>query len=469
MTSFEINNELLACATYLDGRGALPVKSLEPPIREASVASESCPFKTIDEEILFNDMIASFLNIREKGHVIAVAGGFRSSKAEQRQYRIVGASNAGINGVHKRSEEYNKHCNVLAQACTTFISDNKDVDRVLVAALNICHAEVASSLKAVNTDENFAVSSTSSMRAAAERDLSLESKFRHAVTALEAEGCLEKWKNLGSQKQIDIAILYKQVLDAASELWDNFEVSSFTHEFKKHAKPVRKFNNIAKGLDLLRRFPSNTNLDFYWPQSSNIGSDSFICQSADAPWGTVIEGMINRSDPGDYKLLESKWRHRIGNENWAKRILHGDCKLHCEIYLALYILFADSDVMFHSFRAAAEGKHVFAIGATKASCIACWDILHNLSRQDSPTEPIYICQTRASHRKMYATWGVPRSDTTLPPSLQAATEQRQTQMLDSLNLALSWSHRKFEQRVIDLMLAKEETSGGHSDTATLSD
>ena len=465
------NNELLACAMYLEGRGALPVESLESPVREASAVCESSPFKTTDEELLFNDMFASFLNTRERGHVIAVAGGFRSSKAKN-QYRIIAASNAGKNGVHERSDPYNGLCSALAQDCTMFVSGNNTVHGVLVAALNICHAEVASSLKAVNTDNDFTVPSTPNIDATGEWDLWLQGEFRPAVAALEADRCLEAWNDLPSQKKIDVATQYSQVLDAASELWENIGGFSFTDGFKKHAKPVRKFNNIAKGLGLLRRFPSNTNFDFYWPQDSiSGGSDHFICQSVHTEttlWKTVIEGLINRTDPGDHTLLESKWRRAIG-EDWEKPILHTDCKLHCEIYLALYILFLDSNVMFHSFRVAEEGKQVFAIGATKASCIACWDILLKLSRQDYLTNTIYICRTRRSHGKAYAAWGIPHSAGTLPPSLDVATEQKRTQMLDSLNLSLSWSRQTFEQRVIDLILDNQQTSDGHSDTAILSD
>jgi hypothetical protein len=157
-----------------------------------------------------------------------------------------------------------------------FVWGLDNMHKILAAALDICHAKVARSLKAVNTDEFFIVPSTLTTNGVNEWNLRRQRKFLLAVAALEAEDYLERWEELETQKKIRVASLYSRVLDAASELWDNLAHFGFTHGSKKHAKPVRKFSNIAKGLGLLRRLPRITNFEFYWPQDSFEGDD-FIC------------------------------------------------------------------------------------------------------------------------------------------------------------------------------------------------
>ena len=205
------------------------------------------------------------------------------------------------------------------------------------------------------------------------------------------------------------------------------------------------FSNIAKGLRLLRRFPPGTCVVFDWPQGLT-NRDRFKCRLGNAetaPWKTVIEGIINESATHSRKLRK-KWQAAIEEPEWGNTVRHNECQIHCEVYLALYILFSSSKVKFCSF--SIEREQFVPIGCSKASCIACWDILPELSRKDSSGD--LMCRTRGSHGKCYETWGLTPQIERLPPSLaQGITGPRRTQMVESLNLALRGSHQKFKERV----------------------
>jgi OTT_1508-like deaminase len=412
------NDELLSFAKYLDGRGALPVKPLETLVKHAPahMVRKSYPLERAAEAILLHDMFASFLSTRNPGSVIAVAGGFGTDG----QYHVVGAGNAGRDGVHYRPSD--ALCNALAQACTGFISGNTesptphDMSGVLVASLDICHTKVKSRLEAVNTDEYFIARYTSTLDKSSSGP---HVKYCSVVVAL--KGHLGRWEKLESQEKSEVAICYGQLLGAASELWDKIKATSTQFKHDMHTKLICKFNKIAKGLYVLHKFPRSTCITFDWPQGPQ-GSDPFM------PLAKM------------------------------------DCRLHCEIYLALHILFSDSDVTFDSFLIT-EGKKVFIIGCSKASCIACWDILLKLTRQDPSDDLTLMCRTRCSHGKCYGTWGPPRKEK-LPLSLQAILNQ--AQMSNSLNVALRYSHQEFEQRV-RYVRSGGRISPGHSDTATLGD
>ena len=389
------NSKPFLCVKYLIGDVVLPAMPLKTSSQHfcALAVKKKSPLKTAREAILLNDMFAFFLS---NGNTIAVSGGFGAGG----WYHIVGAGNTGREGVCRPSDEL---CGVLAQACTKFIlgstrpPDPDDMSGVLVAALDICSAEAAHRLKPINMGADLAEQS----------ELLPHKVFQLDVTSL--KGKLKEWKRLGPGEKVKVATLYGQYLQDASELWGKIKDLKYV-QLDPHQKSSREFicefNSIAEGLRLLRRFPRGTRVVFDWPQGPTNG------------------------DP-----------FRIRERQWAS------CRLHCEIYLALYILCSNSRVHFHSFLLE-ERKQFFTIGGSKASCLACWDILGVLSRQDSPSHPVYTCQTRGSHGKSYPRWGLTSCLKTLPSSLvQATTGLRQTQMIESLNIALASSRHKFERRV----------------------
>lgn len=397
MTHFEKqeNNKPFLCVKDLTGNVVLPVTPLKTSSNHlcALAVRKKSPLKTAREAILFNDMFAFFLS---NGNVIAVSGGFGADSL----YHIVGAGNTDRKGVSRPSDEL---CGVLAQACTKFIMgstiapDHNDMSGVLVAALDICSAQVAHQLKPINMGANLTEQS----------ELLPHEDFQLDMMSLKVK--LKEWKRLEPGEKVKVATQYGQYLQHASELWGKINDLKYI-QLEPHQKSIyefiREFNNIAEGLRLLRRFPRSTRVVFDWPQGPTNG------------------------DP-----------FRIRERQWA------NCQLHCEIYLALYILFSNSCVHFHLFLLE-ERKRFFTIGCSKASCLACWDILVVLSRQDSPNHPVYTCQTRGSHGKSYPRWGLTSCLETLPSSLVQATKgPRQTQMVKSLNLALASSHHKFERRV----------------------
>jgi hypothetical protein len=446
MTSFtdRENDELLSYVKYLTGCRVMPIESLETSITElwAPAVCKESPLKTAEEAILLNDMFASFLCSGKSGYVIAVSGGFGSDNV----YHIVGAGNTGKKGVRRPSD---KLCAVLARACTKYILslNPNDMSAIHVASLDICHAEVARRLTAISSGAKSS-KPTSDRGMRDEWELRLHNRFPLGIAALKRN--LKKWNKLKSQEKTKVATQYGQLLEVASEVWDKIKVSRAT----QFTRQVYELNTIAKGLRLLRKFPCGTRVVFDWPQGRTNGDHS-KCQPSSAKtslWKTVIEDVINKVAIRDHELLRRKWKEAIGGTQWEKAILHTHCQLHCEIYLALHILFSKSSVRFHSFLVE-ERKQIFAIGCSKESCIGCWDILLGLFRQDSPSHPIYMCRTRRSHGKCYATWGLTPHVETLPPSLRhAVTGPEQAQMLKSLNDALKCSHQKFNQRATLEML-----------------
>ena len=430
------NDELLSFVKYLKAHGVTPIEPLKTSIEELHSPDlrTKCPLKVAAEAISLYNMFASFLSCGKHGYVIAVTGGFGADG----WYHIVGAGNAGRKGVRRPSDEL---CAGLAQACTKFISSNAkplnpdNMSGVLVAALDICHAEVARRLKTIDMDAFFTTHTA---------------QIARTLQTLVSDN-LERWKELGSGEKTTIATLYGRCLEFASYLWERIKDSENT-QFRPHKNNIREFNNIAKGLYLLHRFPRGTRVVFDWPQGP-INGDRFKCQPANAKavlWQTVIEDFIKESARSDKKLqkkMRTKWKEAIGESQWVKAIPHTTCQLHCEIYLALHVLFSKSNVRFHSFLVE-EGKRVFPIGCSKTSCIACWDILLELSRQDSWNHPLYICRTLNSHGKCYPTWGLTPHVESLPPSLlQSVTGPKRQQMLKSLNHALRSTHQRFKQRV----------------------
>ena len=409
MTNFENqdNDELLSCVKCLTGGAELSVEPLELSSKElcAPAVRKKCPLKTTRQAILLNGMFAFFLS-RKPDCVIAVSGGFGADC----WYHLVCAGNAGRKGVRRPSDEL---CGVLARACTKFISgstsppDPYDMSKVLVAALDICNEGVVHQLKPINTGENFTEQSAPYMCRLQAQGFPPNREFHLDMMFL--KGQLKRWKKLEPEEKAMVATRYGNYLQLASKLWDT--VKGFQYDqLEPHQKSIREFihefNNIAEGLRLLRGFTRGTRVVFDWPQGPTNG------------------------DP--FRIR----KHRGVN-----------CQLHCEIYLALYILFSNSCVKFHSFLVE-ERKRIFTIGCSKASCPPCWDILRVLSRQDSPNHPVYTCRTRGSHSKPYVAWGLTSQLETLPSSLvQVTTDQGQTQMVESLNLAFGSSHYKFEQCV----------------------
>ena len=434
------NDELRSFIKMLTGRSVVPIEPLETSIEKLQFPADrkKCPLKTAGEAILLNDMFASFLS-GKPNHVIAVSGGFGPGG----QYYVVGAGNTGKKGVRRPSDELST---ALARACKEFtLGSTKslnpdDMSAILVASLDICHAEVARRLKVITP----AVSNTGSLN---KRRLQPYTDFPSDAAALKDN--LERWKELESQKKTEVATSYGQILKIASEQWDKIKDSGPV-QYDRELKSIYDLNTIAKGLQLLRRFPRGTQVVFDWPQGP-VNGDRFGCQPIKAQsWQTMIEDLISKSIIGDHELRKKMlrmWKEAIGENQCVKAIQHTSCQLHCEIYLALYILFSDSDVRFHSFLVE-EKKRLFAVGCSKESCVGCWDILRGLFRQDSRNQPQYVCRTRRSRGYCYETWCLTPDLKTLPPSLrQTVTGPRQTQMLKCLNNALNYSHQEFKQRV----------------------
>jgi len=452
MTTFtdRENEELLSYVKYLAGCRVVPIEPLETSIKELQVPAvrKKSPLKTGTEAILLNDMFASFLSSGESGYVIAVSGGFGADD----MYHIVGAGNTGKKGVLRPSDEL---CTALGRACNEFILGSTvplnpdNISAILVASLDICHAEVARRLIRISAGAAFMTQASSNTGTLDEWGLQLQSKFLSLVAAL--RDTLKRWKGLESREKTEVATSYGRLLTFVSELWDRIKDFGSIQSHRE-LTPFDEFNTIMKGLQLLRRFPRGTRVVFDWPQGP-INGDRILCQPA--TWQTVVEDLINKVTIGNRELrieMQRMWKESVGETQWRTTILHADSQLHCEVYLALYILFSGSNVRFHSFRV--EGKkRVFTIGCSKGSCIACWDILLGLFRQDTRNHPKYMCRTRRSSGKCYATWGLTRHVETLPPSLrQAVTGLERTQMLKSLNGALKFSHQNFAQRVVSEML-----------------
>jgi len=442
------NDELLSYNKYLKECRVVPVDPLEIEL-QAPVDCMTCPLRTAAEAILLNDMFASFLSSGESGYVIAVSGGFGPGN----MYHIVGAGNTGQRGVRRPSDEL---CTALERACNGFIFGSTmplnpdNMSPILVASLDICHAQVAHRLTQINP----VWLNTSMLHG---QGLQVYSTFHWAVAALMND--LERWKGLEPQEKTEVATSYARLLIFTCELWDGIKDFGSIQSHRE-LRPFYELNTIMKGLQLLRRFPRNTRVVFDWPQGP-INGDPSRCQPTNANtalWRTVIEDfIISESAIGDHELkikMGRKWKAAVGETQWETPIRHTDCQLHCEIYLALYILFSESNVRFHSFLIE-EGTRMFAIGCSKASCLGCWDMLLGLFRQDSFNHPTYMCRTRRSSGKCYATWGLTPHVGTLPPSLcQAVTGPRQTQMLNALNDALKYTHQGFKQRVVSEMLRK---------------
>ena len=390
-------DELLLFVKALTGCSVVPVEPLKTSIEKLQFPVDhiQCPLKTAGEAIILNDMLASFLSSGMSGHVIAVSGGF----GPDGHYHVVGAGNSGLKGVRRPSDEL---CATLAWACSDFILGSTiplnpgDMVAILIASLNICHAEVARRLKPMTP----AASSTGTLD---KQGWQSYSNFVSDATVLQY--FLERWKGLEYQKKIEVATRYGQLLKDASELWDKLK-HFVSIQCDHDVKVIYDLNTIAEGLQLLRRFPRGTRVVIEWPQGP-VDGDLVRCQS----------------------------------------FRHTGCQLHCEIYLALYILFSESDIQFHSFKVE-ENIRMFTIGCSKESCVGCWDILLGLVRQESHNDPQYVCRTRRSHGKCYDTWCLTPHFNALPPSLhQTVTGPRQIQLLQSLNGALKDSHQKFRQRV----------------------
>lgn len=456
MTSFTDgkNDELLAFQKYLTDHPVLPVQSLKTSLKIlcAPAIHKKSPLKTAEEAISVHDMFAFFLSSGEPGYVIAVSGGFVADGS----YHIVGAGNAGRKGVRRPSKGL---CDALAGACTNFISastnppDPDDISGVLVAALNICSAEVARRLKPVNKGKNPDPTTqyASYIRLLQRLGLPHHEAFCAGVAVLREH--LKWWKELQPVEKAMVATLYGLCLETAYDLCD--KIKDFeSAQLEPHEGFIREFSNIAKGLRLLRRFPSDTRVVFGWPQGLT-NRDRFRCRPGNAetaPWQTVIEGIISESATRLHvklrKKMQKKWKAAIEENEWGDAVRHNECQIHCEVYLALHILFSNSKVKFCSF--SVERERFVPIGCSKASCIACWDILLELSRQDSSGD--LMCRTRRSHGKCYETWGLTPQIERLPPSLaRDITGPRRTQMVESLNLALRSSHQKFKERVERLM------------------
>ncbi len=391
------NDELLIFVKALGDCNVAPIEPLKASIEKLQFPADrkECPLKTAGEAILLNDMLASFLSSGEPGHVIAVSGGF----GPDGHYYVVGAGNTGKIGVRRPRDEL---CTALARACEEFILGSTmplnpgDMFAILVASLNICHSDVAYRLKSVTP-------TPSNMGTLDEQGWPPYINFVWNAAALQYD--LERWSGLESWKKTVVAIRYGQLLKDASELWDKLKYFG-SIQFDQKLKVIYNLNTIAEGLQLLRGFPRGTRVVIEWPQGPVDGD-------------------------------------RVGCQGFQ----HAECQLHCEIYLALYILFSESDVQFHSFKVE-EKKRVFTIGCSKESCVGCWDILLGLARQDSPNHPQYVCRTHRSSGNCYKTWCLTPHVNALPPSLrQTVTGPRRIHMLQSLNDALKDSHQKFRQRV----------------------
>lgn len=408
------NDELLSrIKDQAERRSVLSVDPLEPSIANALAVSNECPpLKTAAEAILLNDTFALFLSSGESGYVIAVSGGFGGG--DNREYHVVGAGNAGSEGVYRPSDEL---CAALERACTKFISGSTrpfnpdDMSEVLVAGLDICHTEVARRLDTISIASTlFPTSSAANFQMLSDRGEQPYKTFYSLMAVL--KGSLASWESRGSEEKVTVATLYGLFIKVASEVWGKIRDLGPT-SLELHEVFICGFNSIAKGLRLLRSFPRGTSVVFDWPQGPRNGD-----------------------------------RFRIGDYQWANAHLYTNCQLHCEIYLALHILFSNSDVRFHSFLVE-EGKRVFTIGCSKPSCLACWDTLLELStRHDLPGHPIYMCRTGNANGRCYLTWGLTPYAETLPLSLvQAITGPKETEMLESLRRALKRTLQKFRSRV----------------------
>jgi len=350
MTSFtdRENDELLSYVKYLASCCVVPIESLETSIKglQAPADRKKTPLKTASEAILLNDMFASLLSSGRRGHVIAVSGGFGADGI----YHIVGAGNTGKKGVRRPSDEL---CAALARACTMFIlSPNPDnMSAIYVASLDICHAEVARRLTAITISAESNKPATRSTGMLDERHVRLHIDSLSDFVSMGRN--LKSWSKLESQEKTKVATHYGQILEMASELWDKIKGSTFIQSTNQ-VKYIYKLNTVAKGLHLLRRFPRGTRVVFNWPQGP-INGDHSKCRPTNAKtvlWQTVIGDLINKSAIGDHEVqkeMRRKWKAAAGKTQWEKAILHADCQLHCEIYLALYILFSRSSVRFHSF------------------------------------------------------------------------------------------------------------------------
>ena len=415
MTRFtcDENDELLGRIQDLaEQRRVFSVDRLGPLVKNAPAVGVECPpLKTAAEAIVLNDTFALFLSSGESGYVIAASGGFRVG--DDREYHVVGAGNTGNEGVFRPSDEL---CAALASACTNFISGSKrppepgDMSEVLVAALDICRTEVVRRLDIISiAATTFPTSSAANIHMLSETGLQPYRNFFSQMAVL--RDCLESWGGLGSEEKTTVATLYGLFLKVTSEVWNGIKDLVPTN-LELHEVYICGLNSIAKGLRLLRSFPRGTRVVFDWPQGSTNG-DRFKIQ--------------------DY---------RGGNAP-----LYTDCQLHCEIYLALHILFADSNVRFHPFLVE-EGMRVFTIGCSKPSCLPCWDILLELStRTDLPDHPIHSCRTGNPNGRCYKTWGLTPHTDTLPLSLtKAITPANKAEMLESLHRALKRTLHKFRSR-----------------------
>jgi hypothetical protein len=440
------NDELHVLVKIGATRSVVPMGPAETPMTELQALADhqECPLETATEAILLNDMFASFLSSGNWGYVIAVSGGFGADGV----YHIVGAGNTGKQGVRRPRDEL---CTTLGRACEEFILGSTmplepdDMSDILFASLNICHAEVARRLIRINTGETFITPASSNEGTLDNEALWLYSSCISAVAAMKNL----RWEELGTQERTEVATYYGHLLKLASELCD--KVKNFgSIQFHRQIKPFYELNAIMKGLQLLRRLPLGTRIAFDWPQGP-INGDRFWCQSTTR--NTMIEDVINNLAIEDHELqnkMRRMWKEAVGKTQCRDTDLHAECQLHCEIYLALYILFSESNVRFHSFWVE-EKKRIFTIGCSKESCAGCWDILLRLFRQDSLNHPIYMCRTRRPRGKCFATWGLTPHVETLPPSLRQAVTGRQTQMLKSLNDALKYTHQKFKWRVASLV------------------
>ena len=411
--TYDENDELLRRIKDHADRSVLSVDPLEPSVERALAVSNGCPpLETAAEAILLNDMFALFLSSSESGQIIAVSGGFRVGN--DREYHVVGAGNAGSEGVSRPDDEL---CARLERACSNFISSNtgplnpgdKSTSEVLIAALDISHAKVLNRLDTIRINTNPDISPTTNVHALPEQGLQPWRHFYRYMTLLRV--CLRLWEVPQSEEErTRVAVLYGQFLKAASEVWDKTKDPGRT-SLELHEVYIRGFNSIAKGLHLLRNFPTGTRVVFDWPQ-----------------------GPVN----GD--------RFRIGDYQWANAHLYTNCQLHCEIYLALHILFSNSDVCFHSFLVD-EGKRVHIIGCSKPSCLPCWNILLGLSTRQILNHPIYTCRTGNVNGRCYDTWGLTPYAETLPMSLfQAITGSKKADMLESLRRALKHTLHTFRWR-----------------------
>ena len=174
--------------------------------------------------------------------MIAVSGGFGADNSYR--YHIVGAGNAGRKGVRRPS---NEHCDALASACTKFISastnppDPDDISGVLVAALNICSAEVVRRLKPVSNKGNNPDPTTqyaSYRRLLKRQGLPHHEAFCSGVAVLKEH--LKWWKELQPVEKTMVATLYGLCLEVAYDLCD--KIKDFeSAQLEPHEVFIREF------------------------------------------------------------------------------------------------------------------------------------------------------------------------------------------------------------------------------------